>query len=48
VLEDAKIDTPDKKNLLFERDGTEQWYFRFVSSTPDSMPREKPVTSPLL
>jgi hypothetical protein len=46
VLEDAKIDTSDKKNLLFERDGMEQWYFRFVSSTPDSTSRGKPGTSP--
>ncbi len=39
VLEDAKIDTSDKKNLLFERDGTEQWYYRFVNASPDSIPR---------
>jgi len=36
VLEDAKIDTSDKRNLLFERDGTEQWYYRFDDSTPGS------------
>lgn len=46
VLEDAKIDTSDKKNLLFERDGTEQWYYRFVNSTPDPIPREKRSTPP--
>ncbi|MCX6133092.1 MAG: hypothetical protein NTU47_04675 [Ignavibacteriales bacterium] len=39
VLEDAKIDTADKKNLLFERDGTEQWYYRFVKTPADSIPR---------
>jgi len=41
VLEDARIDTSDKKNLLFERDGTEQWYYRFVSPTPDTIPIQK-------
>jgi hypothetical protein len=46
VLEDAKIDTSDKKNLLFERDGTEQWYYRFVSSTPDTMQTRKYITPP--
>lgn len=37
VFEDAKIDTADKKNLLFERDGTEQWYYRFVKTSADSI-----------
>jgi hypothetical protein len=37
VLEDAKIDTSDKRNLLFERDGTEQWYYRFTNTIPDSI-----------
>ncbi len=46
VLEDAKIDTSDKKYLLFERDGTEQWYYRFTSPTTDSIPRERRRTSP--
>jgi hypothetical protein len=40
VLEDAKIDTSDKQSLLFERNGTEQWYYRFVNSPPDTI-REK-------
>jgi hypothetical protein len=41
VLEDAKIDTSDKKSLLFERDGTEQWYYHFVQPTPDTTPTWK-------
>jgi hypothetical protein len=33
ILEDAKIDTMDKKYLLFERNSTEKWYYRFDNST---------------
>lgn len=36
ALEDARIDTSDKRNLIFERDGTEQWYYRFAPGFPDS------------
>jgi hypothetical protein len=37
VLEDAGIDTAGSRNLLFERDGTEQWFYRSVKPGPDSL-----------
>jgi hypothetical protein len=45
ALEEARIDTSDKRNLLFERDGTEQWYFRFAPGFPDSASKRKEVVS---
>jgi hypothetical protein len=30
ILDDAAIDTTDKRYLLFERDSTERWYYRFA------------------
>ena len=46
VLEDAKIDISDKQNLLLERDGTEQWYYRFVNSPSDTIPLQRHSTPP--
>jgi hypothetical protein len=35
ILDDAAIDTTDKRFLLFQRDSTERWYYRFSDQSND-------------